>query len=231
LPLQPPAYSGYEDLWWRSFLADLSSALIGWWIAAKLMKMRRHLEFTGMAALVLLLGSTAFNPGSAQTLPIEKGTNAMRASARVSGGGMRVVGPNPVDMKSTQPMSGEIMVETEEMGNRWSHVQNTDGIRVRATFTSGGARYVRARAASAGHGRLSESCSPDASLRQIGSTDHLRGEPSRADLCCSGLRSPLAQRKEATGDPAESRQHLHWSGAIMLSLSMWKLRQGSARPR
>jgi hypothetical protein len=27
------------------------------------------------------------------------------------------------------------------MGNRWSHVQNTDGMRVRATFTSGGARY------------------------------------------------------------------------------------------
>ena len=27
------------------------------------------------------------------------------------------------------------------MGNRWSHVQNTDGMRVRATFTSGSARY------------------------------------------------------------------------------------------
>ena len=140
LPLRPPTYSGYEDLWWRSFPGAFVSAFIGWWISGKLMKMRRKLEFTGIAVLALLLTS-ALAPAFAQTLPVEKGTNALRASARASGDGMRVVGPNPVDMKSTQPMSGEITVETAEMGNRWSHVQNTDGMRVRASFTSGGARY------------------------------------------------------------------------------------------
>jgi hypothetical protein len=140
LPLRPPTYSGYEDLWWRSFPGAFVSALLGWWISSKLMKMRRRLEFAGVAAILVLFG-VALTPAFAQTLPVEKGTNGMRASAKASGDGMRIVGPNPVDMKSTQPMSGEISVETAEMGNRWSHVQNTDQMRVRANFTSAGARY------------------------------------------------------------------------------------------
>jgi hypothetical protein len=76
-----------------------------------------------------------------QDAPVEKGTNAMHAAARASGDGMRVVGANPVDVKSTQPINGTIAIETWEKGNRWSHVQNTDAMRVVANFTSGGARY------------------------------------------------------------------------------------------
>lgn len=140
LPLRPPTYSGYHDLWWRSFPGAFASALIGWWLAGYLMKKRRKLEWAGVSTVILFLVAS-IDPASAQMLPIEKGTNALIAKARASGDGMRVVGPDPVDMKSTQPMSGEISIETAEMGNRWSHVQNTDGMRVRATFSSGGARY------------------------------------------------------------------------------------------
>jgi len=38
-------------------------------------------------------------------------------------------------------MNGTISIEAVERGNRWSHVQNTDDMRVVANFTSGGARY------------------------------------------------------------------------------------------
>jgi hypothetical protein len=72
---------------------------------------------------------------------VEKGTNALHAAAHASGDGMRVVGPDPVDMNSTQPMNGTITIETWEMGNRWSHVQNTDAMRISANFTSSGAAY------------------------------------------------------------------------------------------
>lgn len=91
--------------------------------------------------MTLLFLAVAFDPAFGQTLPVEKGTNALLAGARASGEGMRVVGPDPTNMKSTQPINGEISIETSEMGNRWSHVQNTDGMRVRATFTSGDAQY------------------------------------------------------------------------------------------
>jgi hypothetical protein len=49
---------------------------------------------------------------------------------------MIVVGPNPTDMNSTRPMEGTINVSTRDMGNRWSHVQNTDVMDVTAEFSS-----------------------------------------------------------------------------------------------
>ncbi|MQX45677.1 hypothetical protein [Sinorhizobium medicae] len=91
--------------------------------------------------MALLFLAVAFDPVFGQTLPVEKGTNALLASARASGQGMRVVGPDLTNMQRTQPITGDISIETSEMGNRWSHVQNTDGMRVAATFTSGGTRY------------------------------------------------------------------------------------------
>jgi hypothetical protein len=47
---------------------------------------------------------------------VEKGTNALLASARTSGQGMRVICPDPTNTKSTQPISGEISIET----SRWA---------------------------------------------------------------------------------------------------------------
>ncbi|TIL77664.1 MAG: hypothetical protein E5Y76_09640, partial [Mesorhizobium sp.] len=45
-------------------------------------------------------------------------------------------------MNSTVPMNGTIAIETVEMGNRWSHVQNTDDMQVSAEFTAGDAKYT-----------------------------------------------------------------------------------------
>jgi hypothetical protein len=64
------------------------------------------------------------------------------AAASANGPGMMVVGPNPADMNSTQPIQGSIIVNTRDMGNRWSHVQNTDVMEVTAEFSSeDGAAY------------------------------------------------------------------------------------------
>jgi hypothetical protein len=93
---------------------------------------------TATLMLALVLPDTLM---AQQNAPVEKGTNAMPASARSSGQGMRVIGPNPVDVKNVQPMSGNITVQTWEKGNRWSHVQGTDGMDVKADFTSGNAKY------------------------------------------------------------------------------------------
>jgi hypothetical protein len=140
LPLQPPTYSGYDDLWWKSFPGAFVSALVGWWIAGKIMKNRRFLPLAVSGFLLVAAGAPV--PANAQGLPpVERGTNALHAKASASGDGIRVTGANSVDMKSTQPMTGTISVETWELGNRWSHVQNTDAMRITANFTSGGARY------------------------------------------------------------------------------------------
>ncbi|WP_173513982.1 hypothetical protein [Sinorhizobium psoraleae] len=64
--------------------------------------------------MVLLFVAVALDPVFGQTLPVEKGTNALLASARASGQGMRVVGPDPTNMKITQPISGDISIETSE---------------------------------------------------------------------------------------------------------------------
>jgi hypothetical protein len=140
LPLEPPVYSGYNDLWWRAFPGAFVSALVGWWLCSRFISPRL---FASVAA-ALFLSAVVFAPDiswAQAPLPVEKGTNALHASARASGAGVRVVGPDPVDLNSTQPVDGTIAVETWEMGNRWSHVQNTDAMRVAATFTSNGAQY------------------------------------------------------------------------------------------
>jgi len=139
LPLEAPTYSGYNDLWWRSFPGAFVAALVGWGLCERLVSRRLILPTTVILALCALFLP---NSGLAQEpLPVEKGTNALYASAKASGQGIRVVGANPVDMNSNQPIEGTISIETWEMGNRWSHVQNTDAMRVVASFTSGGARY------------------------------------------------------------------------------------------
>jgi len=140
LPLRAPTYSGFEDLWWRAFPGGFVSALVGWWVAGALMRRRRVLGFASVTALALLLPDP--RPAIAQAAAgSEKPAHGLAASARASGDGIRVVGADPVNMQSTEPITGSISVETVEAGNRWSHVQNTDWMKVAAEFTSGGARY------------------------------------------------------------------------------------------
>jgi hypothetical protein len=138
LPFDPPTYSGYDDLWWKAFPGALISALVGWWGCDRLLRDR---FIVPIASVIVIVGFFITAPVFAQTLPVEKGTNAMYAAAQSAGEGVRVVGPDPVNMSSTQPISGKIKVETWEMGNRWSHIQNTDPTSVIATFTSEGANY------------------------------------------------------------------------------------------
>lgn len=88
-----------------------------------------------MRALLMLL----LYLGSSTAATADEG---LPASASASGAGIMVVGPNPTDVNSTRPIEGTITVSTAEMGNRWSHVQNTDAMEVTAEFTSeDGAAY------------------------------------------------------------------------------------------
>jgi hypothetical protein len=138
LPLEAPTYSGYEDLWLRAFPGAFVSALLGWGLSSNFVR-RRRLGFATIAAILVL--AFPIDDVIAQTLPVEKGTTGLKATASAFGEGIRVTGPNPVDMKSSKPMTGTIKVETVEMGNRWSHVQNTDALKVRADFSSGDTKY------------------------------------------------------------------------------------------
>ncbi|RWB32901.1 hypothetical protein [Mesorhizobium sp.] len=92
---------------------------------------------SGVGIAAAMLGLPA-DPAHAQV----RGTDGLAASAQASGDGVRVTGADPVDMNSTQAMNGTIVVQTVEMGNRWSHVQNTDEIHVSAEFTTGDASYA-----------------------------------------------------------------------------------------
>ncbi|MER8409377.1 hypothetical protein NKH16_32860 [Mesorhizobium sp. M1307] len=137
LPLDQPHYSGYRDLWWLSFPGGLVSPLIGWWVGGWLMKKRSVIGVAGISTLAVLLGVPA-EPAHAQS----RGTDGLIATARASGEGMRVTGADPYAVNSTVPMNGTIAIQTVEKGNRWSHVQNTDGLRVSAGFTSGDVAYT-----------------------------------------------------------------------------------------
>jgi hypothetical protein len=145
LPLHPPRYLGYGDLWTKAFPGATVSALIGLWLTSRFVRpmvsrfdsdngrrpvARRQIRTvaTGVA-LLLVLPSL----GSAQ--------DGMPASASVSGNGQLITGPNPVDISHGQPMTGMMQVSVMEMGNRWSHVQNTDSVSVVADFSSGGSKY------------------------------------------------------------------------------------------
>jgi hypothetical protein len=121
LPLEPPVYSGYDDLWWKSFRGAFFSALIGWWVSGKFILNRLWAQ----------------QPQAA----VERGTNALHATASASGEAMRVTGPDPVNMNSTAPAEGSISVETWESGNRWSHIQNTDAMAVKAEFSTDEGKY------------------------------------------------------------------------------------------
>jgi len=96
LPLRPPTYSGYDDLWWKSFPGALIAALAGWWLADRFVRDR---WLAPVAATVLLCLLVPQNRAEAQMLPVAKGSNEMRATARASGDGMRIVGADPTNTK------------------------------------------------------------------------------------------------------------------------------------
>lgn len=52
-----------------------------------------------------------------------------------------VVGADPVNMQSTVPVEGSIELVVNDLGDRWSHIQNTDEIFAKADFTAKGTHY------------------------------------------------------------------------------------------
>ncbi|WP_027997135.1 hypothetical protein [Sinorhizobium arboris] len=136
LPFEQPYYSGYWDLWWYSFPGGFVSAVIGWWVGGWAMKNRRMITVSSVVITGMIMSLPA-DPLYAQG----RGTDGLAASARASGQGLRIIGTDPLNMNSTQPITGTITIQAVEMGNRWSHVQNTDAMTVTARFTGGEATY------------------------------------------------------------------------------------------
>src|SRR3954469_15296554 len=102
LPLHPPRYLGYGELWMRAFPGATLSALIGLWLTSRFVQPRlprfdsekgrrpiagRRIRTTATVVALMLLAPSI---GSAQ--------DGMPASASVSGNGQLITGPNPVDI-------------------------------------------------------------------------------------------------------------------------------------
>jgi hypothetical protein len=146
LPTHTPSYLGYKDLWFKEFPGGVLAALLGlalttWALRPRLLRwtsnFRTH-EVRGSVQHLLLLGAFA---ALAAASPPTNAAEGLSASASAQGSAMMVVGPNPVDMDSTQPANGSIEISVVDLGNRWSHVQNTDVMDVIARFSADGSRY------------------------------------------------------------------------------------------
>jgi hypothetical protein len=145
LPLHPPRYLGYEALWLKAFPGSTISALLGLWLTSRFIYPRVPRYYTADSGL---RPSAARRAGVAGTIVLmiafpskSVAQDGLPASASASGNGVMVTGANPVDISHGQPMTGTMNVSVIEMGNRWSHVQNTDSVHVAADFSSGGSKY------------------------------------------------------------------------------------------
>jgi hypothetical protein len=95
-----------------------------WVCSNKLMKHRRDFGLPIVLAGFTLLAAPGCEAFAQNQRPVENGTNGLLPARQARGRGL--LG----QIRSTRPMTGSITVETAEMGHRWSHVQNTDGINV-----------------------------------------------------------------------------------------------------
>lgn len=125
-------YLGYEDLWFRAFPGDFAAALVGMFASTKLWRLSPRTGVFAAPALALIL----LAPEKAEAKP-----KGMPASASAQGPAHRVVGANPVDMARTVPASGSFQLEVVESGNRWSHIQSKDWVRLLAEFTAPEGQY------------------------------------------------------------------------------------------
>ena len=126
-------YLGYHDLWFRAFPGDLVAALIALFASTRILpRMKRSGEALTVGALALLL----MVPQNAEAKP-----KGMPATASAQGPAHRVTGPNPVDLQSVVPASGWIRINVVEAGNRWSHVQSRDSVKLAAEFSAPDGNY------------------------------------------------------------------------------------------
>jgi hypothetical protein len=143
LPLSAPRYIGYYDLWLYAVPGAFVSSILGWWLAGQFINRFRLLRAATTSTTIIVFALLTGMPcaeAAEDKSAIQR--NGLEARAKASGQAVRVVGPDPVDMKSTRPVTGEITVRTVEMGNRWSHVQNTDLVEAVATFGGPDGNYT-----------------------------------------------------------------------------------------
>lgn len=126
-------YLTNHQIWSRVFPGDLISALLGFFIAVRLLP---RLSPRAAVPLTLLPFALLGAPDRAEAKP-----RGLHASASASGEGHRVMGPNPVDLAAAQPANGSIVIRVVEGGGRWSPVQARDGVELAADFTAPDGRY------------------------------------------------------------------------------------------
>jgi hypothetical protein len=128
-------YLTNHQIWSRTFPGDFVAALIGLFVAVRLLpRLSPKLAYAvPMLVLVLVL---VIAPDRAEAKP-----RGLHASASAWGEAYRVTGPNAVDLKSVQPANGAITINVVEGGNRWSPVQAHDGVDVKAEFSAPDGRY------------------------------------------------------------------------------------------
>lgn len=131
LPSQPPRYFGYEELWLRAFPGDVIAGCLSFGLVSR---WRRGGRATGgaVASMVFLL---SISPVPARA------AGGLEAHAQTEGAGLLVVGKDPVNMRSTVPLEGYLRLRVVEGGNRWSPIQNRDGVSAVAEFTAQGSHY------------------------------------------------------------------------------------------
>ena len=91
-----------------------------------------HLRVLAVLAAVVLSGCATGQPRAA---------TGLNASAGARGGLQAVTGGDPYAMNSTTKGDGTIDVRVTNVGDRWSQLQNTDLVDVKASLTVGGDRY------------------------------------------------------------------------------------------
>jgi hypothetical protein len=91
-----------------------------------------------MVAAVTLLAGCARSP---EEFSREK-PGGLRAEAHASGNAMMVTGPKPYEMAGARTVQGTIDLTTVDVGDRWSPLQNTDVIDVRAELRAGSDTYT-----------------------------------------------------------------------------------------
>lgn len=126
-------YLGYQQLWMRAFPGDFVAALIGFFVPGRVVS-RTAVRTSAIALAGLAL--VGLVPDEARAKPA-----GLHASALATGQAHRVTGANPVDLKSSEPVEGSITIRAIEGGNRWSNVQNQDGVNLVADFTAPDGRY------------------------------------------------------------------------------------------
>jgi hypothetical protein len=139
LPNSLPHYLGYKELWLKSFPGAFISIFIGLLLLSKFMPL--SMKNIAKSIVFILLSISLLLPRPVLAADPNPVGGGMASAASTSGEGMIFVGSDPYDTKSTQDMTGTITISAVDVGNRWSHVQNIDEMKVNAQIRAGETTY------------------------------------------------------------------------------------------